>query len=118
MKTLIDDKSTSNKSRAILGAFVVVIGTILLVDQLDLLIIPGWLFTWPMILIIIGLYSGAKHNFQNSTWLILLLIGLAFLLDNALPGLMLSNFIWPVGLVALGIYIIMRRSYHNKTKEL
>jgi drug/metabolite transporter (DMT)-like permease len=118
MKTLTEDKSTSHKSRTILGAFIVVIGAILLVDQLDLILIPNWLFTWPMILIIIGLYSGAKHNFQNSTWFILLLVGLAFLLDNALPGLMLSNFIWPVGLVVLGIYIIMRRSYHNKAKEL
>jgi hypothetical protein len=113
MKTLTEDKSTSNKSRAILGAFIVVIGTILLVDQLDLLIIPGWLFTWPMILILVGLYSGAKHNFQNNTWLIMLVVGFAFLANNALPGLMLSNFIWPAGLILLGLYIIMRRSYRR-----
>ena len=113
MKTTIEDKSASHKSRAILGAFIVVIGTILLVDQLDLILIPDWLFTWPMILIIIGLYSGAKHNFQNTTWLILLLVGLAFLADDALPGLMLSNFIWPAALILLGLYIIMRRGFQN-----
>jgi drug/metabolite transporter (DMT)-like permease len=118
MKTIIEDKSTSNKSRTILGAFIVVIGAILLVDQLDLLIIPNWLFTWPMILIIIGLYSGAKHNFQNYSWLIILLVGVAFLADDALPGLMLSNFIWPAALIILGLYIIMRRGFRNRPKEL
>ncbi|ERR1700761_8650283 len=117
MKTIIEDKSASHKSRTILGAFIVVIGTILLVDQLDLVLIPDWLFSWPMILIIIGLYSGAKHNFQNTTWLILLLVGLAFLADDALPGLMLSNFIWPAALIILGAYIIMRRGFTNKSKE-
>ncbi len=113
MKTIIEDKSTSNKSRTILGAIIVVIGTILLVNQLDLLIIPGWLFTWPMILILVGLYSGAKHNFQNYSWLIILLVGVAFLADEALPGLMISNFIWPVALVILGLFIIMRRGFHR-----
>jgi Domain of unknown function (DUF5668) len=117
MKTLTEDKSASHRSRTILGAFIVVIGTILLVDQLDLVLIPDWLFSWPIILIIIGLYSGAKHNFQNTTWLILLLVGLAFLADDALPGLMLSNFIWPAALIILGAYIIMRRGFTNKPKE-
>src|SRR5438445_2210094 len=106
MKTIIDDKSTSNKSRTILGAFIVVIGTILLVDQLDLLIIPSWLFTWPMILIIIGLYSGAKHNFQNYSWLVITLIGIAFLADDALPGMMISNFIWPPAVIIVRLYLI------------
>ena len=117
MKTIIENPN-ANRSRTIFGAIILIIGGVLLADQLNWFFIPGWLFSWPMILILIGIYTGAKHNFINKSWIVWVAIGAAFLLDEALPGLMISNFIWPVGLVALGAYLIMRRSYHNRPKEL
>ena len=115
MKTIIENKN-ANHSRTILGAIILVIGTFLLADQLNWFFIPDWIFSWPMILVLIGLYSGVKHNFNNLNWVIWMGIGVAFLIDDALPGLMLSNFIWPAGLIMLGFYIIMRKSYINRPK--
>jgi hypothetical protein len=115
MKTVVENKSAHN-SKILLGAVIFIIGCLLLVDQLDLVIIPDWVISWPLILIGIGLYNGVKHNFQNVTWIILVGIGGTFMLDEAIPGLNLDNFIWPAGLILLGIYIINKRS-HRIAKE-
>jgi hypothetical protein len=113
MKTIIENKSANN-SRIILGAIIVLVGGILLADQLNVFLIPDWLFNWPTILIIIGLYSGAKHNFSNLGWLVWVFIGGVFLLDDAIPGMRVSDFAWPAGLVILGVYLIARRGFQKK----
>ncbi|HVV55880.1 MAG TPA: DUF5668 domain-containing protein [Mucilaginibacter sp.] len=117
MKTICENKSSSQKSRAIFGTILFVAGFVLLVDQLNLFFIPGWVFSWPMLLIVIGLYVGAKHNFRNLSWIVLVLLGAGFLFDTVLPGLMISNFIWPAGIIALGIYILMRNGHNRRQKE-
>ncbi|HVS91912.1 MAG TPA: DUF5668 domain-containing protein [Mucilaginibacter sp.] len=115
MKTIIENQSSGRNSRTILGIILFLVGAILLVDQLNLFFLPGWLFSWPMLLIVIGLYVGAKHNFSNLSWIVLVLLGTAFLVDDAIPGLPISNFIWPTGLIILGVYILMRRSFQKKS---
>jgi hypothetical protein len=118
MKTIIENPNAKHNSRTLIGAIILIAGMVLLVDQLNLFFIPDWLFSWPMILILAGLYTGAKHNFMNKSWIVLVALGGAFLLDEAIPGLMLSNFIWPAALIILGIYFIMRYSNRNGTKAL
>jgi len=113
MKTIIENKSASN-TRVILGAIIVIVGGILLADQLNIFLIPNWLFNWPTILILVGLYSGAKHNFSNLSWLVWMFIGSMFLLDDAIPGMNIGNFAWPAGLIILGVYLIARRSFQKK----
>jgi predicted membrane protein len=116
MKTIIENQNMQHhNSRTTVGAVILVIGSILLINQLNLSFIPDWLFSWPMILIAIGVYSGVKHNFRNKTWFIFMLLGIAFLLENS--GLFISNVIWPVALIAFGVYIIVRRSYNDKQPE-
>jgi hypothetical protein len=113
MKTIIENKSANN-SRIILGAIIVLVGGVLLADQFNISLVPDWLFNWPIILILIGLYNGAKHNFNNLGWLVWIFIGGAFLLDDALPGMNIGDFAWPAGLIILGVYLIARRSFHKK----
>lgn len=114
MKTIIENQN-ANHSRVILGAIILIIGGVLLVDQLNLFFIPDWVWSWPMILIAAGIYTGAKSNFHNLSWLILVLIGSAFLLDDAIPNLEMSDYIWPTGLIILGAYILMRQGINKKT---
>jgi predicted membrane protein len=118
MKTTIENNNVKHNSKTILGAIIIVIGTVLLVDQFNLIFIPGWLFSWPMILILIGLYSGAKHNFQNLSWIIWIFIGGAFLADDAFPGLNIDDFVWPAGLVAFGLYLILRHGDRKRQRTL
>jgi len=111
MKTIIENPGVSHKSRTTIGAIILIIGGILLIDQLNISFIPDWLFSWPMILIAIGIYTGAKHDFKNRSWFIFVLLGVAFLLENS--GLFISHLIWPVAIIAFGIYMIVRRSNNS-----
>ena len=71
MKTIIENPNIQqHKSRTTVGAIILVIGSLLLIGQFDL--VPDWLFSWPIILIGVGVYSGVKHNFRNKSWFVLI----------------------------------------------
>ncbi len=91
----------------IAGVILVTVGCILLLRALGFSF-PGWLFTWPMILILIGLYTGVKHNFKNNSWVILIAIGSFFLLNKIVPDLRLDPFFWPLLIIGAGVLFILR----------
>ena len=68
------------------GLVLIIIGAVLLIEKMgaDL---PYWLFTWPMILIVIGVVSGLKHGFKNASWLIMICIGGFFLADEIITDI-------------------------------
>ena len=112
MKTIIEHPDRHHNSRTILGAVILVIGCLFLINQFDLPFIPDWLFSWPIVLIGFGVYTGSRHNFQNKSWFILTLLGMAFLLENS--GLFIDDVIWPATLILLGLFVIFRNSFrHN-----
>ncbi len=114
METIIENPKAPHKGRTIAGVIILVIGGILLIDQLDLVFIPHWLFSWPMLVIAFGIYTGAKHNFKNKSWLIFVLAGFAFMLESA--GLVTGNLIWPVMIIVLGIYMVMKHNFYPEQK--
>lgn len=102
-------KNKRNGNHA-LGVLILVIGALLLLKQSGIFI-PGWLFSWPMILIAIGLYSGYKNGFQNTGSVVLLLIGGFFLLrDKIFLPYELGPYLLPVGLIVLGLFIIFKKN--------
>lgn len=100
-------KQQNPNSHLWFGAILIVIGVAALAKAafFDL---PYWLFTWPMILILIGLFSGIKHNFRNNGWWIMMLIGGYFLVDDIFPGLVDRQYFWPVAIIIIGIVIILK----------
>jgi hypothetical protein len=70
--------------------------------------LPGWLFSWPMILILVGIYSGFKHNFKNNSWIILLAVGGFFLADDFLLNQSFRPMFWPIAIIGAGILFILR----------
>ena len=112
MKTTIDNPGIHHNSRTTVGAIILVLGGLLLIDQLNLSFVPDWLISWPLIFVGIGIYSGIKHNFQNNSWFLFILLGIIFTMENS--GLFIDNVIWPVALIAFGVYIIYKRSYGHK----
>lgn len=98
-------------ARIVGGLLLVCVGAAFLMRNLGF-ILPHWLFTWPMILILVGIYSGVKHNFSNFTWLILIGAGAAFLAGNFYPNLDIDRAFWPVAIIALGLMFILRP--HNE----
>ena len=77
---------------------------------------PWWLFTWPVLLITIGVYSGIKHEFRNPGWIIMIIIGGIFLLDEVDLGFDLHRFIVPFIIIAVGFFMIVRPRGHWRNR--
>jgi predicted membrane protein len=102
------NKNTENRegNKFVAGVIIVVVGVALLLRNIGFLL-PHWLFTWPMILILVGIYTGFKHNFKNNSWLIVTGIGAFFLIQKFIPSLHLEPFFWPLIIIAIGVMYIL-----------
>lgn len=89
------------------GLIIVAVGLVLLARQLGVYF-PEWLFTWEMLLIVMGVYVGAKHSFKNAGWLILVLIGGLFMVDDFYPEANFGDFVWPVLIIFVGLVMIFK----------
>ncbi len=99
------------------GVIILGIGLILLFRKFGLYI-PDWVLTWPMILIAVGTYTLISQQFKSFFGSVVLFIGVYFLLKREFDlDLGLDQFIWPVGLIALGIYLILHKKQENKALE-
>jgi predicted membrane protein len=70
-----------------------------------------------MILIIISLVIGAKNQFANSSWLLPFAVGIAFLVDRALPNIHISRYIAPAAIIGLGLWVMFGKSHRWKSKQ-
>jgi predicted membrane protein len=107
------EQQPPRNGKALAGVVLLVVGAALLLRQFDAFFIPHWLFTWPMILIFIGLFIGAKSNFHKSSSFILIILGVIFLFTENLDNS--GNVVWPLGIIAFGLWMILRR--HNPAAE-
>lgn len=105
----------SNKSW--MGIGVILVGIVWLINVLGVAM-PDWLFTWPMLLVAIGVFTGLSSKFRNMGSFVLILIGLAFLARNFVwPDIDMGKYVWPVVLIFLGILFLVRRQQWDKKKE-
>lgn len=98
----------SNNSRVLAGLLLLVIGVLFFLKQAGLAIFPYWLFTWPVFLIALGVFIGVKSNFRGAGWIVLLIIGSFFLLDDILNLYELRRYLVPAILVGVGLMLILR----------
>lgn len=90
-----------------LGLFLMIIGVGWLLHSLGT-IFPYWLFSWKTFLILLGLGIGIQNNFKGNGWMVLILIGSAFLLEDLYPALSLRNYLWPVLIIIFGVWLMIR----------
>lgn len=100
----------SHNTRTIAGAVLLGLGVMVLLKHSGFYFFPHLLFSWPVIMIALGIYVGAKHNFQKSNWIFITAIGVLFLIPNIIPSLHVAV-LWPIVLIALGIRMLTR---HNQ----
>lgn len=114
----INNKEMVNRSGKVwAGLIIIVIGALLLLDNVGLHL-PHWIFNWSTWLVVIGLIVGARHNFKNSGWFIMVLVGSYFTLEEIFRGYDLSNVVFPIMLLALGLFLILKpKSTHNFKKK-
>jgi predicted membrane protein len=98
----------SNNSRILAGLFIIGVGVLFFLKQTGFNLFPYWIFSWPMILIAIGFFVGIKNNFRGGGWVVLLVLGSFFLLDDVLKMYHLRPYLVPAILVGIGIMLIVR----------
>lgn len=112
---------TPQSGRIMGGLIIVGVGSLLLARQLGYEI-PGWLWSWEVLLIIIGFYVGAKSSFRDAGWVIPVAIGVVFLADDFFYDINITRYFWPVLIIGIGLFMIFRSrkrdgAYFNRFKD-
>lgn len=97
------------RNRMFFGIMLALVGIVLMLRTMGL--IPHFTFeySWPIILIVIGVLSGIKNRFRRNGWWIAILIGVA----NLTPQFMImgqpsTHFVWPALIILFGLVIAFR----------
>jgi predicted membrane protein len=100
------------------GAIILAIGSILLLDRMDLFFMPWWLFSWKTFLIALGVIIGINKRFEGIGWLVLILVGSFFLIDD-IPGFPfdIDQYAFPVGVIIIGLFILARAVMGTPARE-
>ncbi|MGK9475183.1 LiaF transmembrane domain-containing protein [Melioribacter sp. OK-6-Me] len=103
-------------TRILMGLILIVLGTLLLLDNYGVLILPEFIYSWEYLFILFGLLLFLlTHN--KTAGLIFIAIGLFKIAPE----------LWPILLILLGVYLLFRqrgnsihrfggRYFHHKTK--
>lgn len=100
------------------GASILLFGSLLLLDRMEMLDFPRWLFSWKVLLIAMGLVIGINKRFEGIGWLILILVGSFFLLDD-IPGFPydFDEYAFPIGIMIVGLFMVSRAIWGSGSRE-
>ncbi len=91
------------------GVILLLVGAFMLFQRMDIFDIT-WIFSWPVIIIIFGIFTLVRSRFTNGFGVFLILFGTFILIkkENLIPYYY-EPYLIPIGLMALGIYFIIAR---------
>ena len=107
MDSQINNTQHKYNKNTIAGFALLFIGLAILTKHIGFFLFPHFLFGWPVVMIIAGLYVGSRNNFKKSNWILITGIGVLFLLPNIIPSLGVAA-LWPLVLVAVGVNMLAR----------
>ncbi|MEX1187919.1 MAG: LiaF domain-containing protein [Bacteroidia bacterium] len=108
----------NNRLGRILGGLVIVMAGSAILMQRAGVYFPGWVFSFEMFLVTLGLYLWARHSFRRPGGLILMLVGGFLLLDNIIPDLRVGPYVWPIIIIGVGIYMIVSPGGFARRKSM
>ena len=110
------DRSQSGSSGVWTGILLLLIGVDYLLVENN--VFPKWMWSWQVLLIMMGLFIGVRHNFRSPAWFIMVVVGGVFLIKSDdfgkyFPGINVNN-IWPMAFIIMGLFFILRprRRHH------
>jgi predicted membrane protein len=112
METYKNKNSGSNKLGG--GLILLVIGLIFFLRNLGIGI-PHWVFSWHTILLAIGLLIGYRRNFTGGGWMVMVLVGSIFTLQD-IADLNLSKYYFAGAFIIMGLYLILKPIGAHKGK--
>ena len=96
------------------GLFLLFLGGMYLMREMAFPFFPEWLFTWPMILILIGIFSALRSGCRGGGWIVLILVGGFFLLDEVDIGFSIHRYLVPLVIICIGFAMISRPRWHKR----
>ncbi|MBX7108033.1 MAG: cell wall-active antibiotics response protein [Chitinophagales bacterium] len=111
-----NDSKRGTNNNVWLGLLLLMIGLGWLLQSLGA-VFPYWLFTWKTFLIVLGIGIGVQSQFKGSGWLILILAGGAFMLEDVYPDMALRHYLWPVFIIILGMWLMIKPRGRRYTAE-
>jgi hypothetical protein len=100
-----------HRSGRVLGGLIIVaVGAMLLAREAGA-DIPRWVFSFPTLLIALGIYLGTRHRFKGFAWLIPIAIGGVMLADRLNPYMDIP--LWPMIIIGVGLFMIFRSGKKN-----
>src|SRR5690606_37674664 len=105
----------SQNNNFTLGLVILLIGLFILLRRLGFFF-PDWLFSWPIIFIVMGLVILIKNSFQSGLGFLMLLFGSFFLVKREIGiPVEIGHYAIPVGLIVFGLYLMVyKRNYSTK----
>ncbi len=111
------EKFTNNNSSSRLWSGLVILGVGLVFFLRNFGIdIPHWVISWHTLLIVIGLLVGYKRNFNGGGWMIMVLVGGFFTLED-IGEFDLSKYYFAIAFIILGLYMIFKPKRSEWDKE-
>lgn len=96
-------------NKVLVGIIVVLVGVAFLMKALLPTILPRWLFSWQMVLIVVGLFIGARNQFRGWVCWVLIGVGLFNIINGNVVSLaFLRPVIFPAVIIFIGLSIIFR----------
>ena len=110
--------SPNQKSgKALVGLILLSLGFILLLRTLDIFFIPSWIFSWPVFLILIGVFIGSRQGYNRPSAFMPIVIGVIFLSNKVIPDMDLARFFWPLMIIGLGTWLVLGRKNNNRLND-
>jgi len=103
--------------RIYLGLGVIGLGVWWLLSRMDIAPMPDWLFTWPVLLMLIGVFQLISSDGKRTGGYITLLVGAIFFIKY--QGLFpeeLAYLFWPIVVIGIGIFIFFKAMVAGKRK--
>lgn len=106
-------QKNKKRGKVATGLIVIGFGTLFLLRGLGV-DLPDWLFSWPLILISIGVIIVIKHKFKTVAGYMLMLIGTLFLFHDWYPDIINMKVAWPIVIILVGFGIIFKSRFKGK----
>lgn len=103
------DPKREQRKKTLFGLSVVTFGVWWLLRRMDMEIAPDWVFTWPSLIIAIGIFNIIGNGLRSATGYIMVLIGSFFLARNVFDiPLSIEPYFWPAIVIGIGLIILFK----------
>jgi len=111
------NSSHKKSGKTLVGLVLLGLGFVLLLRTLDIYFIPSWIFSWPVFLILIGVFIGYRQGYNRPSAFMPIAIGALFLSNKVIPDMELSRFFWPFLIIGIGTWLVFGRKKAFQTEE-